>query len=201
VRRNPSRCSATRPTSCRNWSSAACARCRHRPDQRARSGQRLPAAGLDGGAVVRAPQERSRRHARRGQALHAHVHVEAMLAFHAQGIPTFDYGNNIRQMAKDEGCERLRVPRLRAGLRAPAVLPRHRPVPLGRAVRRSGRHLQDRRQGQGTHPRRQAPAQLARHGRRSASASRACPRASAGSASASATSSASPSTRWCATAS
>jgi len=32
------------------------------------------------------------------------VHVEAMLAFHAQGIPTVDYGNNIRQMAKDEGC-------------------------------------------------------------------------------------------------
>ena len=31
-------------------------------------------------------------------------HVEAMLAFHAQGVPTFDYGNNIRQMAKDEGC-------------------------------------------------------------------------------------------------
>ncbi len=31
------------------------------------------------------------------------THVEAMLAFHAQGIPTFDYGNNIRQMAKDEG--------------------------------------------------------------------------------------------------
>jgi urocanate hydratase len=32
------------------------------------------------------------------------VHVEAMLAFHALGVPTFDYGNNIRQMAKDEGC-------------------------------------------------------------------------------------------------
>ncbi|MFO1317254.1 MAG: urocanate hydratase [Burkholderiales bacterium] len=31
------------------------------------------------------------------------VHVEAMLAFHAQGIPTFDYGNNIRQVAQDEG--------------------------------------------------------------------------------------------------
>jgi urocanate hydratase len=30
-------------------------------------------------------------------------HVEAMLAFHAQGIPTFDYGNNIRQVAHDEG--------------------------------------------------------------------------------------------------
>src|SRR6185312_13178905 len=32
------------------------------------------------------------------------THVEAMLAFHAQGIPTFDYGNNIRQMAFDVGC-------------------------------------------------------------------------------------------------
>ncbi|MCJ0825271.1 urocanate hydratase [Luteimonas sp. 50] len=32
------------------------------------------------------------------------VHVEAMLAFQQQGIPTFDYGNNIRQMAFDEGC-------------------------------------------------------------------------------------------------
>jgi urocanate hydratase len=33
------------------------------------------------------------------------VHVDAMLAFHAQGIPTFDYGNNIRQMAFDVGCK------------------------------------------------------------------------------------------------
>ena len=33
-------------------------------------------------------------------------HVEAMLAFHDMGIPTFDYGNNIRQMALDEGLER-----------------------------------------------------------------------------------------------
>jgi urocanate hydratase len=33
------------------------------------------------------------------------VHVEAMLAFRAQGIPTFDYGNNIRQVARDEGVE------------------------------------------------------------------------------------------------
>jgi len=32
------------------------------------------------------------------------VHVEAMLAFHRMGVPTFDYGNNIRQMAADEGC-------------------------------------------------------------------------------------------------
>jgi len=31
------------------------------------------------------------------------VHVEAMLAFRAAGVPVFDYGNNIRQVAKDEG--------------------------------------------------------------------------------------------------
>jgi urocanate hydratase len=31
--------------------------------------------------------------------------VEAMLAFHQQGIPTFDYGNNIRQMALEAGCK------------------------------------------------------------------------------------------------
>ncbi len=33
------------------------------------------------------------------------VQVQAMLDFHAQGVPTFDYGNNIRQMAKDVGVE------------------------------------------------------------------------------------------------
>lgn len=31
------------------------------------------------------------------------MQVKAMLAFHEQGIPTFDYGNNIRQMAQDMG--------------------------------------------------------------------------------------------------
>jgi urocanate hydratase len=31
------------------------------------------------------------------------VHVEAMLEFHAAGVPVFDYGNNIRQVALDQG--------------------------------------------------------------------------------------------------
>ncbi|MDW5375778.1 urocanate hydratase [Halomonas sp. HP20-15] len=31
------------------------------------------------------------------------VHVQAMLDFQALGVPTFDYGNNIRQMAQEEG--------------------------------------------------------------------------------------------------
>ncbi len=32
-------------------------------------------------------------------------HVEAMLAFQKMGVPTFDYGNNIRQMALEEGVD------------------------------------------------------------------------------------------------
>jgi urocanate hydratase len=31
------------------------------------------------------------------------VHVEAMVGFHEAGVPTLDYGNNIRQVAKEEG--------------------------------------------------------------------------------------------------
>ncbi len=33
------------------------------------------------------------------------VHVRAMLEFKALGVPTFDYGNNIRQVAFDEGVD------------------------------------------------------------------------------------------------
>jgi urocanate hydratase len=33
-------------------------------------------------------------------------HVEHLLSFKAQGLPVFDYGNNLRQVAKDEGISR-----------------------------------------------------------------------------------------------
>ena len=33
------------------------------------------------------------------------MHVKAMLEFHAAGVPTFDYGNNIRQVAFDDGVK------------------------------------------------------------------------------------------------
>lgn len=33
------------------------------------------------------------------------IHVQAMLDLQAMGIPTLDYGNNIRQVAKDEGLD------------------------------------------------------------------------------------------------
>ena len=32
-------------------------------------------------------------------------HVEAMLAFQRAGVPTFDYGNNMRQVAFDQGVK------------------------------------------------------------------------------------------------
>jgi len=34
------------------------------------------------------------------------IHVRAMLSYHDMGIPTFDYGNNIRQVAFDEGVQK-----------------------------------------------------------------------------------------------
>jgi urocanate hydratase len=53
----------------------------------------------------RAAQEDSSQHAALTAAAKKSIvaHVEAMLAFHEQGVPTFDYGNNIRQVAHDEG--------------------------------------------------------------------------------------------------
>jgi urocanate hydratase len=33
------------------------------------------------------------------------LHVNAMVEFHRRGVPVFDYGNNIRQIAKNEGVE------------------------------------------------------------------------------------------------
>ena len=51
------------------------------------------------------------------------------------GVPTFDYGNNIRQEAKDEGvAHAFDFPGFVPAYVRPALLPRHRPVPLGRAV-------------------------------------------------------------------
>ncbi|MFT3820074.1 MAG: urocanate hydratase [Rubrivivax sp.] len=53
----------------------------------------------------RAAQADASQHAalREAAAQSCAVHVQAMLAFQAQGIPTVDYGNNIRQVALDAG--------------------------------------------------------------------------------------------------
>jgi urocanate hydratase len=98
-----SACSATPPRSSRDGPARHPARRGDRPDLRARPGQRLSADRLDGrrngrrcASAIPAAVEAA---ARASMA----VHVEAMLAFRGMGIPTFDYGNNIRQVAKDEG--------------------------------------------------------------------------------------------------
>ena len=81
------------------------ARHRHRPDLGARSGQRLPAGGLDrwanGGRSARAIPKAVEKAARASMKRH----VAAMVDFWNAGVPTLDYGNNIRQMAKEEGLE------------------------------------------------------------------------------------------------
>ena len=125
------------------------------------------------------------------------AHVRAMLAFWRARRADL----RLRQQYPPDGegggrRRRVRFPRLRAGLCPPAVLPRHRPVPLGRAVGRSRGHFSHRRQGEGADAERRASAPLARHGARRASSSRACRRASAGSGSATGIGWALPSTRW-----
>ena len=83
-------------------------------------------------------------------------HVRAMLAFAHAGVPTVDYGNNIRQMALEEGVkDAFDFPALYRPISA-RLLPRRRALSLGGAIGRSGGHLQDRRQGQGTHARQPA---------------------------------------------
>ncbi len=126
------------------------------------------------------------------------VHVEAMLAFHAQGIPTVDYGNNIRQMAKDEGCANA--------FDFPGFVPAYvrplfcRGVGPFRWVALSGDPEDIYRTD--AKVKELIPDDAHLHNwldmARSASRSRGFRRASAGWASASATSWAWPSTRWCA---
>ncbi|MEW5879959.1 MAG: urocanate hydratase [Pseudomonadota bacterium] len=53
--------------------------------------------------AARAGSEQDRKALVRAAAASCAVHVRAMLDFHAMGVPTIDYGNNIRQVALDEG--------------------------------------------------------------------------------------------------
>ena len=65
----------------------------------------------------------------------------AMLELQERGAVTFDYGNNIRAQAQQAGVgERVRHSRIRPRVHPAAVLRRQGTVPVGRALRRSGRH-------------------------------------------------------------
>ena len=57
-------------------------------------------------AEWRAKQESDPKGVEKAARASMRVQVEAMVAFHDAGIPTVDYGNNIRQMALEEGFDR-----------------------------------------------------------------------------------------------
>ncbi len=95
------------------------------------------------------------------------VHVQAMLDFQAMGIPTVDYGNNIRQVAFDDGVKNaFDFPGFVPAYIRPLFCRGKGPFRWVALSRRSGRHPQDRRQDEGAVPAGRAPAPLARHGRR-----------------------------------
>jgi len=73
------------------------------------------------------------------------THVEAMLAFQKLGIPGVRLRNNIRQVALDEGVkDAFAFLRVRARLRAAAVLPRRRTVRWAALSGEPGGHLSHR---------------------------------------------------------
>ena len=129
------------------------ARHRHRPDQRARPGQRLPAGRLDAvgdgrRSAAERPGARSPRAAKRSMA----AHVQAMLDF--QRPRRADA--RLRQQHPADGA---RGGRRRTPSTSPASCPAYirplfcrgiGPVPLGGAVRRPRGHLPHRRQGAGS---------------------------------------------------
>ena len=146
--RSRSACWATPPRCSPNWCAAACARMCVTDQTSAHdplNGYLPPGWTVaEWETAARSGPPRRRGRARRGMV----AQVQAMLDWHAMGVPTLDYGNNIRQMALEEGVgRRLRLPGLRARLHPPAVLPRRRAVPLGGAVRRPRGHLPHRCQG------------------------------------------------------
>ena len=53
--------------------------------------------------AARDGDDAQRKHLGSAAAAACATHVQAMLAFHRMGVPTIDYGNNIRQVALDQG--------------------------------------------------------------------------------------------------
>ena len=141
------------------------ARCRDRPDVGARPARRLRPDRHVAGRRRGAPRARPGGLRRRGAA------VDGPPLRGDGRVPGRGRGRlRLRQQPAHGGeGRRLRarvlLPRLRAGVRAPAVLPRHRPVPLGGAERRAGRHRRHRRGHARAVPRERAAAALARPGR------------------------------------
>ena len=94
--------------------------------------------GQLGGAPATATRTASSAAAKESMA----AHVRAMLDFHRAGVPTLDYGNNIRQFAKEMGvADAFDFPGFVPAYIRPLFCTRRRAVPLGRAFRRPRGHL------------------------------------------------------------
>ena len=145
------------------------ARCRDRPDVGPRSGQRLPAERLDASS---SGSDSARRDPEAVASAARSTRWPCMCARCSpsmrMGVPTVDYGNNIRQVAKEEGVENaFDFPGFVPAYIRPALLPRHRAVPLGCALRRSRRtSTAPTPKVKELLPGRPAPASLAGHGAR-----------------------------------
>ena len=74
-----------------------------RPDQRARSAERLHSARLTLSEAAELRRRDPDEYVRRATATMV-IHVDAMLAMQRAGAIAFDYGNNIRRFACDAGC-------------------------------------------------------------------------------------------------
>ena len=138
-----------------------------RPARTTSSTATCPPAGASSAGAPRRPTPAQHAALREAAARSCAVHVQAMLDFQAMGVPTVDYGNNIRQVAFDAGVKNaFDFPGFVPAYVRPLFCRGRGPVPLGGAERRPGGHPQDRRQDEGAVPRRRAPAPLAGHGRR-----------------------------------
>ena len=140
---------------------------RHRSDERARPAGRIRAgrAVVGGGRVaadersrgLSAPRVRVHGRARRGDG--------RLPGRRRGGVRLREQPPRGRRARRARARSRVRVPRVRAGVRAAVVLRGQGPVPLGGALGRSGGHREDRPRRVGAVPRRHAPAALAPDGR------------------------------------
>jgi urocanate hydratase len=92
--------------------------------------------------------ERSARRSKGAARASMKTHVAAMVDFWNAGVPTLDYGNNIRQVAQEEGLENaFAFPGFVPAYIRPLFCRGIGPFRWCGAVGRPGGHLQDRRQG------------------------------------------------------
>ena len=125
------------------------------------------------GAAARACRSRWRRQAAKQSMAER---VRAMVEFLELGVPTVDYGNNLRASSPRMGASRAPSPSP-ASCRPTFARSFAGPwaLSLGGPVRACRGHLHHRRQGEGADAGRRPSAQLARHGAASASPSRDMP--------------------------